>query len=99
VLLTAKRDQVEIVAKRLLEKEVLDRFVSRLSVRLYFTANLRLPPRCYRVSMVELLGKRPFDIQDDMVRLRLLRPFIRSFADASASPSSAGRLDGQEPAG
>jgi AFG3 family protein len=42
-LLTEKREQVEIVAQQLLEKEVLT-----------------------RESMVALLGKRPFDIQDDM---------------------------------
>lgn len=41
--MTEKREQVETVAKRLLEKEVLT-----------------------REAMVDLLGKRPFDIQDDM---------------------------------
>jgi hypothetical protein len=75
VLLTEKRAEVELVAQRLLEREVLTRYV----LSFFFTPLCELPlpstdalvsPCAILVScseaMVDLLGKRPFDIQDDM---------------------------------
>ena len=114
VLLTEKRDQVEIVAKRLLEKEVLTRFVrvflflssssSNLELTLFFLSFPSLSIDRNREAMVELLGKRPFEIQDDMVRslpssLALSFPSTVAHSPSSSLSSSIGRLDGQEPAG
>ena len=72
VLLTEKREQVETVAKRLLEKEVLTRCVRPSFCRgPAFGLRHELTSDCFCLSsfseaMVDLLGKRPFDIQDDM---------------------------------
>lgn len=58
-LLTKHRADVEKVAQRLLEKEVLTRYVFIMSL-------ISMTDHGYREDMIDLLGKRPFSGKDDM---------------------------------
>jgi len=71
-LLEDKREQVELVAQQLLEKEILTRCVRLRTFHPRLPCSgLIMPPRhlCLSFrseSMVALLGRRPFDTRDEM---------------------------------